>query len=88
MGAAVVNDLDVADGADALEEILQIFFGGVIGQVAEVDPRASDLGLLRGAEGSPPWRALRVFDFTSRGGPSSNLTLSFFSGRAGRTGSL
>ena len=37
MGGTVVHDFHVADSADPLEEILEIGFGDIVGQVADVD---------------------------------------------------
>ena len=42
VGAAVVNDLDVADAADALEELLEVLFGNVVGQVADINAGGFD----------------------------------------------
>ena len=42
VGAAVVNDLDVADSADALEELLEVLLGHVVGQVADVNAGGFD----------------------------------------------
>ena len=39
MGAAIVNDLDVAHAANTFEEFLQVLFGHVVRQVADIDPR-------------------------------------------------
>jgi hypothetical protein len=46
VGAAVVNDFDIADRADAFEEVLKVFFGGFVGQIAEVDAGAGDFAAL------------------------------------------
>ena len=37
MGAAIVNDFDVADRTDAFEELLQILLGYVIGKISNVN---------------------------------------------------
>jgi hypothetical protein len=70
MGAAIVNDLDVADAANALEELLEVLFTHVVGQVADINAR----GFHRGAVSSS--RA-----FTSAATPLRGAAVGSFDGR-------
>jgi hypothetical protein len=42
VGVAVVNDLDVANAADALEEVGEVAFADVIGEVSNIEARGFD----------------------------------------------
>lgn len=42
VGCAIVDDLDAADGAYAFEEVFEVFFGDVVGEVADVDAGGFD----------------------------------------------
>lgn len=37
MGAAIVDEFDLTNGADSFEEFFEVVFGGVIGEVADVE---------------------------------------------------
>ena len=37
MGIAVVDDVDVANGADALEEVFDIVLGSLVGKVPDIE---------------------------------------------------
>jgi len=94
VGAAVVDDLDIADGADSFEEVPEVLFGGVVGQVAEVDAGAGDVAPFRATALTLfprgtflPGRTFDLGSRCSRGGPSSKRIGSRRS-RCGRTGSL
>lgn len=44
MGATVVDDFDIAHGSDSFEEFLEVLFGNVVGQVADINTAGLDGG--------------------------------------------
>ncbi len=49
VGAAVIDDLDIADAANALEQLLQVLLGHLIGEIADVDAGRLDAGAVAAA---------------------------------------